>query len=348
MRVRRLGNIIGVGFLPAVFSAAPLSALAQTTPPPPAEAEAYAAQLQAGGQQVVAVGHTQATAGPDAGSSAAHAGAIEIGPEPPGDAHVGGSQTGSGGAKGSTFDTAGTGFDQLGRVALTPWFVLMAEDGTGRHSRAHAALLELVLNPGGNKVLDVRLLTSDSAADHSSSKSTAASSADGVVLILGDPANGQGLELWVLHSEASSEAGASGYLLNVNGNKLATTSDQLGAGLRQLCAAIQIPNALKLACVQASGGAAEAFQALLGDGGARGALVDVARAEGSGGAASAPPQVLGGEVAPPPAPAPAPAPTPPAVAGAELPRTGAVLGAVAGLLAALGLAIRARLCRMSD
>lgn len=326
--------MVVLGILLAVVPAAAWGQTGQT-PAPPAEAEAYAAQLQLGGSQVAAVGHTEATAGGTADT--AHAGALEIGPEPPPAEQFGGTQTGPGASSGNFIDTAGTGFDQLGRIAVLPWSTSVTQDAAGRHARAHAGVLELLLAPGGTRVLELRVLTSDAAADYTAARSTSRGATDGVVVILGDPSTDQSLSITILHSEASSEGTASTYLIRIgNGpNEIATIGASgdgaLGDGLAQICSAINIPGLLRLLCVQASGGLAEFAQATLGDGAAQGGLADLLRAQaagGSGGAPAAPaPQVLGAQ-------ATAPAPAPPAVAGAALAATGMGL---AGFAAAMGL-----------
>ena len=262
------------------------AASAQTVeePAPPSEAEAYAAQLQLGGEQVAAVGHTQAEADQSAADSSAHAGALELGPEPPPAEQLGGTQEGTGESSGAIFDTAtdAEGFEALGRIAITPWNAKVTEGST--HSAAHASLLEVLLAPGGTQLLSLVVLTSDSAADYTDALSTSHSSTDGVVLMLGPP--GEGLEVHILHSEASSSSGASSYVININGTKLITNEDELGQGIAQICSAVAIPQLLSLLCVQASGGLAEAAQVTLGDGGAMGGLADLFRATNAGGGTS--------------------------------------------------------------
>lgn len=322
------------------LAAAPLVARAQeapTAPAPPSEAEAYAAQLQLGGEQVAAVGHTQAQAGSDAGASSAHAGAVELGPEPPPAEQFGGTQEGAGASSGAFIETDDTGFEQLGRIAVTPWEAAVSEDGSGRHSHAKASLLELLLAPGGTRILQVSVFVSESSADHTDALSKSRASTDGVVVILGDPSTDQSLTLRILHSEASSESGASTYVISIADNKIASNEDELGGGLAQICSAINIPGLLKLLCVQASGGAAQVLGAVLGDGGAQGGLVDLLRVQQAGGAGAEPapvapaPEVMGITEVAPEAPAEA------EVAGASLPRTGAgVMGFAAGLLVLLG------------
>lgn len=338
----RSWRILVVGALVALMAS--LSSAQAQTPAPPAEAEAYAAQVQLGGGQVAAVGHTNATAGstPDQ----AHAGALELGPEPSPTAEMGvvGDQAGPGEANGGLIETGGTEFDQLGRLAVFPWSVSVSEDATGRHSRAHAGLLELLLAPGGNRILELRVLTSDSSADYLTAASSSRAAADGVVVILGDPSTDQSLTVSILHSEASSTGTASTYLIRLsNGpNEIVTLGASgdgaLGDGLAQLCGAINIPGLLRLVCVQASGGLAEFAQATLGDGAAQGGVVDLFLARGTGGGAGpaieGTPEVLGeAETAPAP---------PAAVEGAALPRTGMGLAGFAAALIVLSSALLVR------
>lgn len=348
---------------PAAPAPPPDQSASATTPAPPSEAEAHAAQAELGGGQVAAVGHTEAEAGEGEDQNSAHAGAVEVGDEPPPAEQFGGTQEGPGASSGAVIDTGGTGFDELGRIAVAPWSAQVSEDATGRHSRAHASLLELLVAPGGTRVLEFRVLTSDTAADYLASRSTGRASTDGVVLILGDPADPErSLVVHIFHSEANSEAGSRTYLIDINGNTVGANDDDLGAGLAQICGAINIPGLLRLFCVQASGGVAEFAQAALGDGAEQGGtlrLFGVAVAGGDAAEAPAPtpPPDAGGAPAPPSASVlgatvsgpetPRAAPTEAAGAGAT-PRTGAgsVLSAA---LVMLGLAflMAGRLTRLT-
>lgn len=280
MKGRKLVPVLGA--IIVVMAALATGARAQTAPAPPSEAEAYAAQVQLGGSQVAAVGHAQTQTGeaPDT----AHAGALEIGPEPPPAEQFGGTQEGPGDASGGLIETAGTGFDELGRLAVLPWSASVSEDATGRHARAHSGLLEVLLAPGGTRILELRVLTADAASNYTPLKSTANSSSDGVVLILGDPATPESLTIRILHSEASSESGSSTFLLEIAGQRLVTNDDDLGGALAQICGAINIPGLLQLVCVSAAGGAAEFAQAIIGDGASGGGVADLFNAQIAGGA----------------------------------------------------------------
>lgn len=336
----RRGSIATLALMVAGSFAAPLAVRAQeapTTPAPPSEAEAYAARVELGETQVAAVGHTQAEATGDVDESNAHAGALEIGPEPPPSEQFGGTQEGAGEKKGGLIDTGGTDFDQLGRIGILPWSAAVSESGGARHAKAHAGLLEVLLAPGGTRILELNVLTSDSSADHTDAKSTSRAATDGVVVILGDPSTDQSLTLRILHSEASSESGSETFLLEIAGNKILTNSDDLGMGIAQICSAINIPGLLQLLCVQASGGAAEFAQAVLGDGAIGVAdLFKVVQSGGAGAPAPEPePPTVAGETEE------APAPAAPAAAGGMLPRTGAELAVFALALLVLALAVGA-------
>lgn len=334
------------------LASAPVAAGAQTVPPPapPSQADAVAAQVQAGGQQVVAVSHTNANATPNANDSSATANVVEAGGKGAPDSHVGGTKKGPGDASGAIADTKGTGFDQLGRVAMAPWEAHVREDAAGRHATAHASVLELTVAPQGNKVLNVKVLTSDAAADHTLAKSTARGSSDALVVELGDSTKPQGgILLDLLHAESSSESGAGTYVLRIfsagsTDQKIITDKDVAGQCV------ITIPSVLQLTCASAKGGVGEILQLVLGPSASQGAIADLLRAASSGGAA--------GPGNNPPAPNATPGPvvlgtevtlTPQvgSAAAAALPRTGADtarwLGVGLGVLvlgAALGVARR--------
>lgn len=209
---------------------------ATSTPAPPGHAEAAALELQ----NLLAVGHTTADAGPS--SSSATANAVEVGGKPLIDGTTGGTQSGNGTSHGALLDTGKT---PLGQLQLTPWqAATTSSNGTGS-ADADAALARLyLLDP---TVLNASVLQSSSHAHYDSSGSSGQASSDGAVV---DAGNGA-LSVDLLHADSSSNGtGASSYLASINGNQIGT-SNQANGGCT-----LSVPDVVSLSCLTASGGPA--------------------------------------------------------------------------------------------
>jgi hypothetical protein len=307
------------------------------------DAEGTVLGIDLGGTSLLGLGSTTAHAEESAEDTSATAAVVELLGDVP-LVQLGGEQVGVGESSGALLDTAGTSLDDLGQIALTPWRATVTEDAQGRHARSRAAAADVVLAPNGSPLLDLSLLRSTSEANHNGATSDARAVTDGVALVLGDP-NGTGLSITVLHSEASSNGGSLTYLVDINGTRIGSSTDDLGAAIAQICGALTLPGVLELVCVRATGGFAEFVDGVVAGGLAH---VDVAQARastgvsgGAGGPAGAPttaggapgasaPSVLGARVE---------GETPRALDDASLPRTGMATQGIASLaMAALAAA----------
>ena len=296
----RPGVLALAGTIVIVGIGTPLAAYADTSAPP-GDASAVAAQVVAGGTQVVSVAQTTAHAGQDGANATANA--LALGGSPPA-SQFGGTQKGAGESSGSFLDT---GPSSSGRLQVTPWDAKVSDDGSHRHSHSQAALARLALgDPTTAQSLTVDALQSSSDADWTSAASRGSSSSDGLLVNAGDGM----LVIDVLHAEATSNGQGSGssYLVSVNGNQIGT-SQQANGGC-----ALTVPSLLTLSCLTASGGngsaVSQVLQTALGDTttpqSAAGTIVG-AGASGSSAATVAPPAAAQ-------APAPAAAPATPTAA----------------------------------
>lgn len=226
------GRVLAVGLTAAVtlWGAAP--AWAQTTPAPPAEASAVAAQVD----EVVAVANTETRA--DAGSGTATANALEVGGNAP-IAQAGVTQQGDGEQSQTVLPVDVPGVVSL-KVLPSNASVRTTDNGATRTSTARAALLRLVLLDG---VVAVDVLQSFAEAIYTSQRSEGRGSTDTV------NANLAGIRLVLLHSEASTSAGGSSYVVGVNDTRLITNND-VGNTVR----VVDVPGILRLNAVTVNGG----------------------------------------------------------------------------------------------
>jgi LPXTG-motif cell wall-anchored protein len=136
-----------------------------------------------------------------------------------------------------------TGATPVGRVKVAPWSTSAASTAAHRRAAAATAVASIVFV--NNSTLFVDLLRSQSVADHDSTTgtSTGSASSDGAVVGAGGL-----VTVGVLHSEASSEHGASSWLLGINETHLGT-NEQLGS----ICSLAIAPVA-SLACLDVVGG----------------------------------------------------------------------------------------------
>lgn len=227
-----------------LVGATPLSASADVmtpgTPAPPASASATAARVS----DQVAISDTSAKA--DGSSSEASASVISIGgkPFPPGTESgggTGGTESGEGENKGALIDTVDK---SPVRVQVAPWKARATgqknttEDK--RTSSASAALARVEVPDHA----EIKLLTSESNAEHTSMKSTGQSTSDAADITIGS------MRLVLLHSEVNSDAKGSSYLVGLNGTTIGT-QEQLG----QLCA-LDVSGVAAISCLTATGGTA--------------------------------------------------------------------------------------------
>lgn len=289
------------------LAVAPTAAWAET------EAEATGAQATGGDGQSAAVSHTEASS-----SGGAEANAVEINGEPPSE-EFGGS-TDNGTESGAAFDSteAVPGSEAAGEAHVAPW---EASSNSFTGSEAEAALLRLVVGPGGQVATVSLIQTKVSATD-----TAGTAESDAAVLTVG----GDALVVKVLHAEQTTEGDGLAYVVSVNDQQVLTNSDADGQ------CAVQVPGVLDLNCLVVTETTPEALATVIDAGVADdtiSALVVNAQVSETEEAAAPDPDPF-----PSPSPSPfvppSPAPTDPP---SSLPRTGAGLG----LLAAGGLGVGA-------
>lgn len=214
----------------AVLAFVPVAAKADFTPAPPGSASGVAAQVGS----IIDISKTDAAANQAGGE--ARASVLRIGGQPL--LGLGGEQKGDGETGGALLDTG----DALpARVELAPWKAAAATSGGTRTSKAAAAVARARIE----KVLSLKVLSSESEAAHTDEKSTGTAVSDGVDLELLDA-----IRVVLLHSEVRSEGQGQSYLVGLNDTKIGT-GEQLG----KVCA-LELPSVASLSCLTAAGGAA--------------------------------------------------------------------------------------------
>lgn len=215
----------------AVLTFAPIAARADfTTPAPPSKASAVAAQVGS----IIDISKTDAAANRDSAES--RASVLRLGGQTL--FGLGGEQKGEGETGGALLDT---GKALPVQIELAPWKAAAGKDGATRTSKASAALARARLD----KVLSVKVLSSESEAAHTDAKSTGTAVSDGVDLELLDA-----IRIVLLHSEVSSEGKGHSYLVGLNDTQIGT-GEQLG----KICS-LELPSIAALSCLTADGGAA--------------------------------------------------------------------------------------------
>ncbi len=224
------------------------SASTQTVivPAPASSAEAYAANILG----AIAISHTKASAG--SGATSGTANVLELGGNPPASA-FGGTQKGVGTSSGNLFDSTQLMIPTNAlHLQLAPWSVTnsQAADGSSSSSNAIADLLVLTLgdtqgNPSQSAT--VKVLQSTSNANWTAGQSTSNATSDGAFVNVGGSG---GLTIDLLHSDTSSTAPGSSYLISINGNQIPP------AGSVGSSCALTIPGLLSLSCLTATGGLA--------------------------------------------------------------------------------------------
>jgi len=199
---------------------------AVSTPAPPGDASAVAAEIKG----VVTVAKTKAHAGPTGGSADADALTVL------GNQISGGSQNGVGSKQGNLI---GTGATPVGDAEVAPWSAKVTDAGGGYQSHAEAALAYANVAD----LVELWLLHSQSDATWTPDSSTGDSQSDGAEVKALDM-----LDIKVLHSEAHSTGKGHSDLLVVNGNEIGSSDQANGA-----CKLDASP-LLNLLCLQASGG----------------------------------------------------------------------------------------------
>ncbi|HET9770990.1 MAG TPA: hypothetical protein VFS16_08895 [Acidimicrobiia bacterium] len=180
------------------------------------------------------ISKTDAAATPEGGES--RASVVRLGGEPL--LGLGGTQKGDGETGGALLDTA----EALpARVELAPWQAAAKTESNTRSSKASAALARARVE----KVLNLKVLSSESEAVHTDAQSTGTAVSDGVDLSVLDA-----IRVVLLHSEVRSDGNGHSYLVGLNDTHIGT-GEQLGA----VCA-LDVPNIAALSCLTAEGGAA--------------------------------------------------------------------------------------------
>lgn len=212
-----------------------------TDPAPAGSAEAYAAEVAG----VIGISHTKASASSSGTSSTANS--LELGGSPPAP-QFGGTQTGPGSNSNALLDT---GPSSQFRLALTPWSVTNTQSDGQNSASAIADILLLDLGDQTTaESASLRVLQSTSDATWNSNSSTGTASSDGAILTAGGPS---GLDVDLLHSDASSDGTGHSYLLSVNGNQIGSNGQVNGQ------CALSVPPLVSLECLTASGGTANSI-----------------------------------------------------------------------------------------
>ena len=215
-------------------------------PAPPSSAEAYAVNIL----NAIAISHTKASAGN--GTTSGTANVLELGGNPPASA-FGGTQKGAGTSSGNLFDSTQLMIPTSAlHLQLAPWSVTntQASDGSSSNSSAIADVLLLTLgDPQANpsQSATVKVLQSTSNANWTAGQSTSNATSDGAFVNVGGSG---GLTIDLLHSDASSTAPGSSYLISINGNQIGSNSQANGQ------CALTIPQLISLSCLTAVGGIA--------------------------------------------------------------------------------------------
>jgi hypothetical protein len=231
-------------------------------PAPVAQAEGIG--LKVG--DVLAVGHTQADAAPDAGTAVANA--VEIGGKAP-LAVLGSTQNGPGHTDNALLDTKQA---PLGRVEAAPSSATVTETAKGTTSESNAALARgNLFDPD---FASISVLESTSVAEHEGLLSKAFSTSDALVLNLGGP---DGTTLRLLHSESSSAGTGLTYIIAINDTPIVSVTELTD----QICS-LPLPEAIKVSCVDVTGGlgaiTSEVLSATVG-----GLTANVVKSSGTGG-----------------------------------------------------------------
>jgi len=218
--------------IPAGLSATALAGAADhgttvvSTPAPPGDASAVAAEIDG----VVTVAKTKAHAGSTGGGADADALTVL------GNQVSGGSQDGVGSKQGNLI---GTGATPVGDAEVAPWNAKVTDAGGGYQSHAEAALAYANLAD----LVELWLLHSKSDATWTPDSSTGDSQSDGAEVSALDM-----LDVKVLHSEAHSTGKGHSDLLVVNGNEIGS-SDQADGQCE-----IPADPLIHLLCLTADGG----------------------------------------------------------------------------------------------
>jgi hypothetical protein len=259
-------TLLGASVILGSAGTAAAELLTINIPAPVAQAEGVG--LQVG--DLVAVGHTDSQAAPDAGTAVANA--VEIGGQAP-LAVLGSTQNGPGQTTNALLDTGQTG---LGRVEAAPSSATVTENGNSTTSESNAALGRgNLFNPD---FASISILESTSTATHEGLLSRAFSTSDALVLNLG---GADGTTLRLLHSESASSGVGLTYIIAINDKPIVSVTELTD----QICS-LPLPEAIKVSCVDVTGGVGSLTSQVLEAtvGGANGLTATAVKASGSGGA----------------------------------------------------------------
>lgn len=302
---------------PTPLSPATSTTTTTTTPAPGATAAASAVQVSG----ILTVGGTNTSANGSGGSASADS--LDV----LGTRVSGGSTTDP--SKPAKGQVAGTGTTPAGDAEAAPYSAAVTHSGTSSSADADAALA----HAGLAGLLEVWVLHSHSHSDYTTEQSSGSSSSDGA-----EVKGPNGIDIKVLHAEASSGQSGKSDLAVVNGTEIGSSSQANGA------CKVNLDPVVNLLCLIASGGTSSS--------GVTTSNADVVTATGmvpgttvvgagSAGGTAQPVTSSVSVVNPPKKPAHHPATKP---ASGPLPHTGPTLGLPhtgleAGLLAAYGAAL---------
>lgn len=227
----------------ALVVGAPVAAWADAAPP--GTAEGAVAQVQTGGQGLVSVSQTSASATDGGGTASSSVLSLPGSNGQAPSSQLGGSAGPNQSTSGSLLDT---GPSSSGELAVTPWSASNTSSGSSSTSQASAAVARGTLGSGSSSA-SASVLQSQSDATYNGSgagSSSGSSSTDGAVLNVGGSG---GLTVDVLHSDASTSGQGHTYLVGVNGNYIGTASD-----VGTVCKNLNIQGVAGLNCLTVSGG----------------------------------------------------------------------------------------------
>jgi hypothetical protein len=207
--------------------AVPTTSTTTTTPAPGATASASAVQITG----IVTVGGTSTTA--NGGGGSASADSLDI----LGHQVAGGSTTDP--SKPAKGQLIGTGNTAAGDAEIAPYSATVTHSGDSSSADADAALA----HAGLAGLLEVWVLHSHSHSDYNTAQSSGSSSSDGAEI-----KGPNGIDIKVLHAEASSGHTGQSDLLVVNGTEIGS-SDQANGACK-----LNLDPVINLLCLVASGG----------------------------------------------------------------------------------------------
>lgn len=246
MRAHKLAVAAAGGAL-GLLVAGPVAAWADSTAP---VGSATGSDLSLGStaSPIASVSSTGASAG--GSSSGSSADVVSVAGQPV----IGGSSS-DGSTSGSQGDVLDTGSSLPVEAQVAPYSATSSAPAGGSSSSEGKTAVARLSGSG----VSANVLQSDSKAQYTTSpggtttQSGGSSSTDALTVSAG------GLNLDVLHSDASSSGQGSTYLLGINGTDIGTSQQ-----MSSICSAVRIPSVLALSCDTATGGIGSLLEQVAG------------------------------------------------------------------------------------